>query len=161
MIVKGFVDAVVILSGNEEIARHTRSYERGAFVFDPLHYLALLEQKPGALDQAAPLQGWQLPEPFTHLRRLLETRMGNRGKREFIQVLRLMEVFDQAIVAAAVTETIRLGAIGFDATKQLVLARVERRPPRLDLAAYPHLPRATVTTTRASDYAALTRGVAA
>ena len=76
------------------IARHRRSYERGGFVFDPLHYLALIEQKPGALDQAAPLQGWDLPDGFAHLRRLLEARMGNRGKREFIQVLRLIEVFD-------------------------------------------------------------------
>jgi hypothetical protein len=32
-----------------------------------------------------------LPEVFQHLRHLLEARMGNRGKREFIQVLRLME----------------------------------------------------------------------
>jgi len=27
-------------------------------VFDPIHYLPLLEQKIGALDQAAPLVGW-------------------------------------------------------------------------------------------------------
>jgi hypothetical protein len=33
-------------------------------VFDPLHYLALIEQKINALDQAAPLAGWQLPEEF-------------------------------------------------------------------------------------------------
>jgi transposase len=46
VIVKGFVDEVVILSGTEEIARHPRSYECGAFVFDPLYYLALLKQKP-------------------------------------------------------------------------------------------------------------------
>jgi hypothetical protein len=39
--------------------------------------LALIEQKPGALDQARPLQGWPLPEQFEHLRRLLEARMGN------------------------------------------------------------------------------------
>ncbi|MGP8191808.1 MAG: hypothetical protein ACLQLT_04125 [Methylovirgula sp.] len=32
-----------------EIARHPRVYERGQFVFDPMHYLALPEQKPGAL----------------------------------------------------------------------------------------------------------------
>ncbi len=82
--VKGFVDEVVILSGAQEIARHPRSYERGAFVFDPLHYLALIEQKLGALDQAAPLQGWDLPDEFDRLRRLLEARMGNKGKREFI-----------------------------------------------------------------------------
>jgi hypothetical protein len=38
-----------------------RSYEREDFVFNPLHYLAVLEQKIGALDQAAPLAGWALP----------------------------------------------------------------------------------------------------
>jgi hypothetical protein len=62
-------------------------------VFDPLHYLALLERKIGALDQAAPLAGWALPEEFATLRRLLEARMGKPGKREFVQVLRLLEVF--------------------------------------------------------------------
>jgi hypothetical protein len=65
------------------------------------------------LDQARPLQGWPLPEQFEHLRRLLEARMGNRGKREFIQVLRLMEVFDKELVAQAVKDAIRLGAAGF------------------------------------------------
>jgi hypothetical protein len=53
---------VVISCGADTIARHVRSYEREDFVFDPLHYLALLERKIGALDQAAPLAGWDLPE---------------------------------------------------------------------------------------------------
>ena len=66
-----------------------RSYEREDFVFDPLHYLALIEQKINALDQAAPLANWQLPDEFATLRRLLEARMAKRGKREFVQVLRL------------------------------------------------------------------------
>ena len=54
--------------------------ERDDFVFDPIHYLPLLEHKTGALDQAAPLAGWDLPEEFGTLRRLLESRMGRRGK---------------------------------------------------------------------------------
>ena len=139
---KGFVDRVVILCGGEEIARHDRSYGSGVFVSNPLHYLALIEMKPNALDQAAALQDWNLPEVFQHLRHLLEARMGNRGKREFIQVLRLMEAIPMAIVTSAVTDAIRLGAIGFDAVKQITLAHVERRPARLDLSAYPHLPKA-------------------
>jgi transposase len=161
VLVKGFVDEVVILCGGIEIARHERSYGTGVFVSDPLHYLALIETKPNALDQAAALQGWDLPEAFQHLRHLLEARMGNRGKREFIQVLRLMEAMPQAVVAAAVTEAIRLGAIGFDAVKLIALARLEHRPPRLDLAAYPHLPRTTVRTTVAADYAVLVPEVVA
>jgi transposase len=161
VMVKGFVDQVVILSGGEEIARHQRSYGSGTFVFDPLHYLALIETKPNALDQAAPLQDWNLPEAFQHLRHLLEARMGNRGKREFIQVLRLMEAIPRDVVAYATTEAIRLGAIGFDAVKQIALARVERRPARLDLTAYPHLLKTSVQTTSAADYAILIPGKAA
>ena len=158
---KGFVDEVAILCGGREIARHPRHYGEGVFVSDPLHYLALIEMKPNALDQAAALQGWNLPEVFQHLRHLLEARMGNRGKREFIQVLRLMEAAPQDVVACAVTEAIRLGAIGFDAIKQITLARIERRPVRLNLAAYPHLPQLAVKTTAPADYAVLVPEMAA
>lgn len=161
VLVKGFVDEVVILCSGEVIARHPRTYGTGTFVFDPLHYLALIEMKPNALDQAAPLKDWDLPEAFQHLRHLLEARMGNRGRREFIQVLRLLEAIPMAIVATAVTEAIRLGAIGFDAVKQIALARVERRPARLDLTAYPHLPKMDVRITAAADYAVLVPGSAA
>jgi transposase len=158
VLVKGFVDEVVILCAGDEIARHRRDYGTGTFVFDPLHYLMLIETKPNALDQAAPLQGWELPEAFQHLRHLLEARMGNRGKREFIQVLRLLETVALPVVTEAITEAIRLGAIGFDAVKLIALARIERRPLRLDLARYPHLPKMDVRTTVAADYAVLVPG---
>ena len=57
VLIRGYVDMVVISCGTEVIARHRRSYERDDFVFDPVHYLPLLERKTGALDQAAPLAG--------------------------------------------------------------------------------------------------------
>ena len=80
VLVRGYVDEVVVSCGTDVIARHRRSYDRDDFVFDPIHYLPLLERKTGALDQAAPLAGWDLPEEFGTLRRLLESRMGRRGK---------------------------------------------------------------------------------
>jgi transposase-like protein len=40
-----------------------------------------------------------LPPGFAEMRRLLEGRMGQRGKREFIQILRLMEVAPMATLA--------------------------------------------------------------
>ena len=60
--VPGYVEQVVIGCGAEIIARHRRSYEREDTVFNPLHYLPLIERKLGALDQAAPLAGWELPD---------------------------------------------------------------------------------------------------
>jgi transposase len=153
--VKGYVHEVVIACGSEVIAKHVRSYERETVVFDPLHYLALLEQKTRALDQAAPLVGWQLPECFAELRRLLEARLRKHGSREYVQVLRLMETFAVEEVTHAVEQALRLGTISFDAVRHLLLCRIERRPPRLDMENYPHLPLAQVHTTQAADYMTL------
>ena len=158
VLVRGYVDEVVISCRSEIIARHPRSYDRDDFVYDPIHYLPLLERKTGTLDQAAPLQGWDLPEEFGTLRRLLESRMGRRGKREYVQVLRLLETSSQQEVAAAVKDALRLGALSFDAVKHLVLCRLEGRPPRLDLDLYPYLPRVRVSITSAVDYMTLLPG---
>ena len=122
---------------------------KGASTPSLTHYLALIEQKINALDQAAPLADWKLSQEFTTLRRLLEARMGKKGKRELVQILRLMEVFKAADVTAGVCDALVRGAIGFDAVKHLVLCRVERRPPRRDMSIYPYLPKATVATTSA------------
>ena len=100
-----------------------------------------MEQKVGALDQAAPLQGWSLPTEFATLRRLLEARLSQKnrcaaGKREYVQVLRLIETFPLAIVHGAVRDALRLGAVK-------------------------HLALTTVTTTSASSYMSLLSGAPA
>ena len=75
--------------------------------------------------------GRPLPPVFGDLRRLLEARMGKAGKREYVQVLRLIESFSLDDVRAAISEALERGVIGFDAVKHLVLCRIEKRPPRL------------------------------
>ena len=153
--VRGYVDSVVIACGSEVIARHPRCYDKEEFIYNPLHYLALLERKPNALDQAAPLQHWDLPEEFECLRRQLEARLGKKGRKEYIQVLRLIEAFGDVEVAVAVEDALRLSAISYDAVKHLVLAKIERRVPRLNLSDYPYLPQASVGITDVRDYLAL------
>src|SRR5215203_2489086 len=83
------------------------------FLQRALRSLALLEQKTNALDQAAPLQGLVLPEEFAELRRQMEARLGKRGRREYVQVLRVMETFSMAEVGAAVRQAIAMRAIAF------------------------------------------------
>ncbi len=110
VLVKGSVDEVVIVCGSDEIARHRRSDERAVLIFEPRHYWALLERKPGALDHAAPLAGWPLPDEFLRLRRLLEARLGKPGTREYVQVLRRLEDFPLDHVRGAIRDAVRLGA---------------------------------------------------
>ena len=156
--IRGYVDRVVIGCGGDIIARHPRCYGREDMVFDPIHYLPLLEKKLGALDQAAPLADWELPTEFQTLRRLMEARLLKAGRREYVQVLRLLETFDLAVLHVAVKTALQMGAVGFDAIRHLVLCQVERRPPRLDLDVYPYLPRANVGTTSAASYMCLIVG---
>lgn len=67
-----------------------------------------------------------------------------------------MGCFKEDDVHHAVKRALELNAISFDAIRQLVHCRVEQRPARLNLAAFPYLPRASVGVTRAADYTALT-----
>ena len=153
--VRGYVDEVVIGCRGDVIARHPRNYAREDVVFDPVHYLPLIERKINALDQAAPLAGWDLPEEFQTLRRLMEARMLKMGLREYVQVLRLLENCGLKDLHGAIKDALRLRAVGFDAVKHLLLCRIEKLPPKLDLASYPYLPRANVATTSAASYMAL------
>ena len=149
---KAYVHEVVICHGAEVIARHARSYERDTMIFDPRHYLSLIEQKVGSLDQAAPLAGLVLPAEFLVLRRLLESRLAKAGSREYVGVLRLLEGFSLIQVHHAILTALRLGAISYDGVKHCLLAELDGRPPRLDLADYPHLPLPEVATTDPGAY---------
>ena len=153
--IRGYVEEVVVGCRGEVIARHPRCYGREDVIYDPIHYLPLIEQKINALDQAAPLAEWHLPEEFDSLRRLMEVRMLKMGRREYVQVLRLLETFGFEDLHAAVKHALRLGAVSFDAVKHLLLCQIEKRPPKLDLDIYPYLPRANVATTSPASYMSL------
>jgi transposase len=89
--VKGYVDQVVVVSGSELIATHARSMERGTMVADPIHYLATLDRKPGALDHSPVYRDWKLPACFAELRTDLEQHHGpEAGARRFVRVLQLL-----------------------------------------------------------------------
>jgi transposase len=89
--VKGYVDQVVIVAKGEIIARHARSPHPDTLVLDPLHYLATLDRKPGALDHAPVYRDWKLPACFNELRSELEKHHGSvAGARRFVKVLQLL-----------------------------------------------------------------------
>ena len=70
--VKGYVDRVVIVAKGQVVATHERSLEKQTMILDPIHYLATLDRKPGALDHAPVFRDWKLPACFAGFRAELE-----------------------------------------------------------------------------------------
>ena len=56
-----FAERVILAFDGKTVAEHVRSFEKGRYVLDPLHYLPLLERKPGALRNGRPFLDWELP----------------------------------------------------------------------------------------------------
>ena len=158
IVVKGYWQEVVLCAQGQEVARHRRHWADEQVSFEPLHYLALLERKPGALDHARPLAGWTLPECFLLLRRRLEAERDGDGTREYIRVLRLLEKHPLAQLRPAVEQGLKAGALTRDAIAQFLYPPPDWRLTLFSLAGHPHLQHVKVTAPDVTQYAALLGG---
>jgi hypothetical protein len=121
------------------IAEHRRDWGRYRTVCDWVHYLRLLERKPGALDYARPLKGVSWPDCFPRLRARLEEADPEKGTVEFIRVLRLHEDFSSEELAAAVRAVLPLPTIKAADIRVLLERGREDRATPLRLESRPHL----------------------
>ncbi len=137
------------------IACHRRCWGKEQYLFDPVHYLALLERKPGGFDHARPLENWQLPDCFALLRRRLEAQHGGSGTREFIRVLRLLETFTLAQLTDAVNYGLDIDVIDPDSIRVIIEYRSQEPVELFSLDGRPELAWVRVETTDVSAYQAL------
>ena len=156
----GTVDTVRVVVGDRVVAGHRRRWDREQVTYDPVHYLALLERKPGALDFAAPLEGWELPVCFGILRRRLEAEFGGPGTRRFIKVLRLLEGAALGELTRAVERALELGTADADAVRLILEHRREQPVGLFSLDGRPHLKLVGVPAPDLTAYGSLTAGVA-
>ncbi len=139
VVVKGYVDQVHICRRNSIIAEHRRLWNKEDIAFEPLHYLELLERKPGALNHARPLSEWELPESFELLRKRLEEEARAAGTREFIRVLMLLEKHPAKKVAKAIDRALRLRRCNRDVVAQYLYPDEPFTPPTFRLDGREHL----------------------
>ena len=139
VVAKGYVDLVRICRKDMVIAEHGRLWDKEAIAFEPVHYLELLERKPGALDHARPLCDWALPECFSLLRSRLEQEGRAQGTREFIRVLRLLERHSASKVAKAVERALRLRQCNRDVVAQYLYPDEPFSAPTFRLDGREHL----------------------
>jgi transposase len=139
------------------IAKHRRCWDREQQIFDPMHYLELLERKPGALDHARPLEDWQLPVCFNTYRRCLEAHRDN-GTKEYIQILLLLKKYSIRQIAKAITRALNYRIYSYDAILQFLMTTEDYAFTTFSLAGREHLRSVTVNKTDVSAYGSLVSG---
>ena len=137
--VVGGIEQVRLAVGSQLVARHPRHWGKEHIEFDPIHYLALLERKPGAFDYARPLEGWGLPGCFAVLRRRQQAQLETLATREFIKVLRLLEHASLPQLTATVRYALQIGATSADALRLILQHRQESPIDLFCLDGRPHL----------------------
>lgn len=149
------VEEVRLVSQDRLVARHRRCWDRERSIFEPIHYLALLERKPGGFDYARPLEQWELPECFPLLRRRLEADDPRQGTRSYIRVLRLLEKFSLHQLTSAVEYALDIDVLDVDSIRTIVEHRCDKPVELFSLDGRPHLAHVRVEVTDISAYQVL------
>jgi len=141
---KAYPFEVQILFEGTLLARHARCYGREQDMFDPLHYLWLLEQREGSFEYARPLRQWRPDWPESYHRLLHTLRQSwpeGRGVKEFVRILRLHESAKAELVEQAVEQALSYGCPHLDGVKLCLEQLHVPTPPKslLDLTNTPHL----------------------
>jgi hypothetical protein len=139
--VKGYVDRVVIVARGQTVARHARSHQRHTMVLDPLHFLATLGTKPGALDHAPVFRDWELPACFAAFRAALEREHGaTAGGRRFARVLQLLAEHPLARVREAIESCMLSNLISVEAVARRAQVLAAIAAPVANVATHPDTP---------------------
>lgn len=115
-----------MISNGRLVADHPRQFSRDKVMYDPWHYLRVLERKPGALRNGAPFQGWDLPNSLTRVRSRMSSYTG--GDREFVDILLAVQRCGINIVEQACKKALAEGTVRGEVILNLIARHLDPQP---------------------------------
>ncbi len=125
--VRAYANRIIMVMNGITVAVHKRHLGRDKVIYDPWHYLAVLEKKPGALRNGAPFRQWELPEPMSEVKKLLEVRPD--GDRQFVGILTVVGRYGLEPVASACMQALNDKTISSDVILAILSKRHDEQPP--------------------------------
>jgi len=144
LVVRAFAFRIEVLYFDEVIAEHPRCFEKEQDILNPLHYLDLLEERPGAFDHARPIRRWRSEWPPVYeqlLAALRKDRYDSHGIREFVSILKLHKKYPPDMIKKAVQAALESNMPHLDGVQYHLYRQIEADHPKqpLDLQAFPEL----------------------
>jgi transposase len=125
--VRAYANRIIVVMNGITVAVHKRHFGRDKVIYDPWHYLAVLERKPGALRNGAPFRQWDLPESICEVRTLLEVRPD--GDRQFVGILTVVGRYGLEPVASACTQALSDRTVSSDVILAILSKRHDEPKP--------------------------------
>jgi hypothetical protein len=144
LMLKAYPFRVEVLHDARVLASHARCYEREQEIYDPLHYLSLLEQRPGAFEHARPLRQWRERWPAVYeqlLAHLREAQPESGAIPVFVRILKLHQEYPAELVEQAIGRALEYGCLHLDGVRLCLrqLQQPDQPLPALDLSGKPEL----------------------
>ncbi|MDA3834310.1 MAG: IS21 family transposase [Spirochaetales bacterium] len=131
--VRASADHIQIVSNGEIVGGHIRQFGRDKTIYDPWHYLGILDHKPGGLRDGAPFKDWPLPIPLRQMQQKLLTKIG--GDREFISILQATQRYGIEVAEQACRQALTNGTVRSEVVVNIMARAVD--PPTIDPIATP------------------------
>jgi len=109
------------------------------FVMDWLHYVPLLERKPGSLNNGRPFKGEPWGSDFEQMHEELKYRYESEGTKKFIKILLLFTEYPEREVKDAVRTCVKRCAFSDEAVRSVLDFQPRTHAPQLDLTGRPEL----------------------
>lgn len=124
--VRAKANKIVIVKDGKQIACHQRSFDREQTIYDPWHYLDILQRKPGALRNGAPFKDWQLPNGLVRVQSRLLQLPG--GDRQFVDILFAARLHGVDITDRVCRKALRQGIVQSDVILNMLTRELEGHP---------------------------------
>ena len=115
---RSYADRIRVYFDDECVADHRRLFGRDQTVFDPWHYLPVLQRKPGALRNGAPFKDWALPVAIE--RTLERLKSYNDWDRQSVDILAMVPLYGLESVAQACDQALLSGSVSRDRVLNLL-----------------------------------------
>ena len=131
--VRASAEHIQIVSKGEIVGDHGRQFGRDKTIYNPWHYLGILDHKPGGLRNGAPFKDWALPTSLRQIQQKLQTRVG--GDREFVEILLAARQHGMDVAEKACRQALSNRTVRSEVVVNLMARAVD--PPAIDPVATP------------------------
>jgi len=125
--VEAYATRIVIRQDGEIVGEHERSFSRGQTLFNPWHYVPVLQRKPGALRNGAPFKDWDLPPAIARVwKRLADV---SDGDQQMVSILYAAYEHGLDVAEEACAEALSSGLRSAEAILNIISRRTSPPPP--------------------------------